>query len=336
MKIKKRKSRQSVVFLIIAEIFLLVVILVGTNNLFSNNKPKDPVINSPTPLIDASDVKKGAVTSTPMEYAKNTEMLSSQLIPNLASQNAILICLEDQQILLDKDSEATIYPASLTKIMTALVAIENLEDLNQSILLPSEMFDALYEENASMAGFLPDETVTALDLLYGVLLPSGAECCIGLANYISGSEESFVTMMNDKAEALDMKNTHFTNSTGLHNKEHYSTVKDLALLLEYALQNASFREIFTATRHSTGATKLHPDGITFNSTLFKNMMCPDFNGGSILGGKTGYTSKAGLCLASLAIKDNKEYILVTAGANGNHSTEPFHILDAIYVYSSLK
>jgi serine-type D-Ala-D-Ala carboxypeptidase (penicillin-binding protein 5/6) len=254
----------------------------------------------------------------------------------LVSQNAILVSLEDHKILFNKNSKDTIYPASLTKIMTAIIAIEKLKDSEQPVTLPADMFDSLYEEGASMAGFSPDETVPAIDLLYGVLLPSGAECCIGLADFIAGSEASFVKLMNEKAEALGMKNTHFMNSTGLHDPDHYTTVEDLSILLNYALKNDTFRSIFTASRHSTEPTSKHPDGITFYSTMFENMPSPDFNGGSILGGKTGYTSNAGLCLASLAEKYGKEYILITAGADGNHDTEQFNITDALFVYNSLE
>lgn len=252
----------------------------------------------------------------------------------LRSPYAILIDLDKQDILLDRKSEETIYPASLTKIMTAIVAIEHLPDLQQSILLPANMFPDLYAANASRAGFLPGEKVTALDLLYGTMLPSGADASIGLARYISGSEHEFVQLMNKKASQLGMKDTHFTNATGLHHSDHYTTVKDIAVLLQYALQNETFHEIFTTSRHSTSPTNLHPDGITFTSTLFAHMDTSVFEGGEIMGGKTGYTQEAGLCLATLANKNGRMYMLVTAGAAGNHLTEQNHILDAFTVYQA--
>ena len=269
------------------------------------------------------------------EAAGNSSSVIHLDADRLISRNAILVRLSDQKVMLDKNSKDTIYPASLTKIMTALVAIENLNDLNQPIHLPSEMFHDLYKDDASMAGFLPNETVPAIDLLYGVILPSGAECCIGLANYISGSEDTFVDLMNEKAKELDMQGTHFTNSTGLNDANHYTTAKDLAKLLEYALKNDTFREIFTSIKHSTSTTSLHPDGITFYSTMFKKMTSKEFEGGSFLGGKTGYTSEAGLCLASLANINHTEYILVTADAKGDHNTEQYNISDALYIYKNL-
>ena len=118
------------------------------------------------------------------------EEFNQIITDDLYSSNAVLISLDDNEILLDKSSDERIYPASLTKIMTAIVAIENLTDLDEEIYLSEDMFEELYSENASMAGFLPNEKVPAIDLIYGVLLPSGAESCIGLADAIAGSEKS--------------------------------------------------------------------------------------------------------------------------------------------------
>lgn len=261
---------------------------------------------------------------------------SVSISPNrLNSPNAILIRLKDHTILMQRNSEEKIYPASLTKMMTALVAIEKLPNLKQGIKLTNSAYQGLYGTDASMAGFQPGEQVRAIDLLYGVMLPSGAECCIGLADQIVGSERNFVKIMNQKATDLGMDNTHFENATGLHDVNHYTTVKDLAVLLSYALQNNTFREIFTSSRHSTQPTNKHPDGITFYNTLFEDLNNQTMIGGEILGGKTGYTEEAGLCLASLAKVGKQEYILISAGAKGDHHSEQYNITDALAVYNSI-
>ena len=253
----------------------------------------------------------------------------------LKSRNAILLRLTDHAILMTKNSKERIYPASLTKMMTAIVAIENLPDLKEQIKLTNSTFQGLRETDASMAGFLPGEQVRVIDLLYGIMLPSGAECCIGLADQIAGSEHDFVKMMNQKATDLGMKDTHFENATGLHNSNHYTTVKDLAILLSYALQNDTFRDIFTSSHYSTPPTNKHPGGITFYNTMFAGLRSQNIAGGEILGGKTGYTDEAGLCLASLARVGKQEYILITAGAEGNHQSVQYNIIDALAVYNSL-
>lgn len=172
------------------------------------------------------------------------------------------------------------------------------------------------------------------DLVYGVMLPSGAECCLALADEASGSEEAFVEKMNKKAKSIGMKDTHFMDCTGLHDPEHYSTAYDIALLLKYALHNDTFREVAESHFHSTPATNVHPDGITYYSTMFKNMSDTSVTGGEILGGKTGYTSEAGHCLASFAQIYDREYILVTAGAAADATGVP-HILDAKTIYNRL-
>lgn len=254
---------------------------------------------------------------------------------NLHSSNAILVNLDTNKILLDKGSDEIIYPASLTKIMTVLVAIENIPNLQEKIKLPKSIFKDLYEENASMAGFLPNEELTAEDLLYGSMLPSGADASIGLADYIAGSERKFVKLMNEKAKQLGMENTHFRNATGLHHSDHYTSVKDISILLQYALTNNTFRDIYTAERYSIKSTNLHPEGMTLTSRMFKNLYTNENTIGEIIGGKTGYTEQAGLCLASLATINGEEYILVTVGAKGDSRTEQFNITDALAVYRQL-
>lgn len=256
-------------------------------------------------------------------------------LSGLYSRNAVLKDLKTGEILAQRGLQERIYPASLTKIMTAILAIEHTENMDERIVLSEDYFPGLYAEGASMAGFLPGEEASFRELLYGVLLPSGAECCMEFAYRIAGSEEAFAAMMNEKAQELGLYDTHFCNATGLHDPQHYSTVGDIAQLLQYALQNETFREAFTSSRYSTFPTAHHPDGFTFYSTMFTAMESAEVTGGVILGGKTGYTEEAGLCLASLAQIDGKEYILVTANAAGSHRTEPFHTIDATNVYSQV-
>lgn len=257
---------------------------------------------------------------------------------DLNSRQAILIRLSDNAVMCEAASAERVYPASLTKMMTAIVAIEQLharDELEQPLLLPESMFDALYKANASRAGFLPNEQVPAIDLLYGTMLPSGADAAIALAIHLAGSEKKFVKLMNEKAEALGMADTHFTNATGLHDKKHYTTVRDMAVLTQYALQDDTFRSLLTTNRYSTASTDKHPGGITFYSTLFQRIDEAGLETDSIIGGKTGYTSEAGLCLASIAAIGGTEYLLITTGADGDARSEPFHILDALQVFHTL-
>lgn len=323
-----RKSRLRNLKFIILQIILIFIIIILSKELFQKIYPQ----LKESGRVSLSGIRLSGKNNTGKDTAADYLSLKGN---DLTSRNAILVRLQDHKILFAKNSNETIYPASLTKIMTAIVAIEHLKDLKQTILLSPGMFQTLYNEDASMAGFKPGESTRAIDLLYGALLPSGAECCIGLADHIAGSQTAFVSLMNKEAKDLGMSHTHFTNATGLNNPDHYTTVKDLSLLLEHALQNNTFRKIFTSSRHTIDSTNIHPEGFTFFSTLFSKLGSPDFKGGSILGGKTGYTNEAGLCLASLAKVDGKEYILITTGAKGDHDSEQYNIDDALTVYKSL-
>lgn len=316
---KKRKSKAGIF------VKLLVIAVIASFAYISKINP----VNS---LVHDNEYDNGTPLVSEIIEPEYADAISSD---GLYSSNAILVRLIDNEVLMEYNMGGKIYPASLTKIMTVIVAIENLQDLNEVIKLTDSTFEGLYEANASMAGFLPNEKVRAIDLLYGVMLPSGAECCKAISEYISGSEKSFVKLMNQKAKELGMDSTHFANTSGLHDDNHYTTVKDLAILLSYALQNDTFREIFTTFRYSMPPTNMHTDGITFYSTMYSKLGDRSIIDGTILGGKTGYTNEAGLCLASLAIVDGQEYILITAGANGNHNTEQYNITDAFSVYNSI-
>lgn len=268
--------------------------------------------------------------------AENTDTWTSSLdLTNLHSHHVLLADASTGETLAEYNGEDRIYPASMTKVMTAYLAVLYISDWDATMTVPADIFDTLYARDASLAGFAPGETATFRDLLYGVLLPSGAECCEALARWISGSEDAFVELMNQKASELGMTHTHFCNPTGLHDDDHYTTAPDLVILLREALKYQSFRDAFTAERWSTKPTDQHPDGFTFHSTLFRFLDTASVTGGSILGGKTGYTDEAGQCLISLATINGRDYILVTALAFGGESGEQCHILDAVNVYNQI-
>lgn len=244
----------------------------------------------------------------------------------LHSKYAILYNLNDNTILYEKNAEEITYIASLTKIMTAIIAIENIENLNNTVILTPDVFTGLAEANASVAGFRVGNKVTYLDLLMGTMLPSGADAARGLAINIAGSEKQYVTLMNQKAKELGLNNTNFVNITGLDIKGHYSTVKDIALLLQYALKNPIFYKIYTAKEYTT------TNGLKLSSTLKRLENQTSLDTSHILGTKTGYTGKAGLCLSSIANYDGVNYLLVTTGADPN-TNSPLQLLDALTIYN---
>lgn len=234
--------------------------------------------------------------------------------------------LEHDDVIYEVEPYERISIASMTKIMTAIVALENIDDLDATVKLTSKDFKGLKEANASTAGFKKGEVVTYRDLLYGLMLPSGADAALALSNNIAGSEDEYVILMNKKVKELELKNTHFSNTTGLDEDNHYSSVYDVAVILEYALNNKEFKEIFTTKKYVTSNKRL-----TFESTLNISAKKYKLDVDYILGSKSGYTYDAGLCLASIAEFDGELYLLVTAGADYK-SKKPYHIQDSDKIY----
>lgn len=330
-RLRRKRRRQSVMFgaglLLVAVVFTVILLLIGGRG---NGKSANDSERQDT-KTEAGQEAVETPTPTP-----TPEPVPSVDINDINSKSGILVRLSDEEVVAEKDADTRIYPASMTKIMTAVVGLENLQDLNETITIDRETYDKLYTDGASLAGFGAGDEVKAIDILYGVMLPSGAECCVGMAQHLFGSEEAFVEKMNEKATELGMQDTHFVTCTGLHDENHYTTVRDLMKLLSYALKNDTFRQIYCSPEYTTSPTASAPEGLHFLSTMFKKMDSPSVNGGEIEGGKTGYTSEAGQCLASLAKVDDVEYILVTAGAPGGPSTEPYHIEDAKTVYNRIQ
>jgi D-alanyl-D-alanine carboxypeptidase (penicillin-binding protein 5/6) len=255
-------------------------------------------------------------------------------VMSLHSSAAILANADTGSVLLKKNADIRVYPASLTKIMTALLAIERRDELPARIVLDPALFQALYDANSTMAGFLPGEEVETTDLIYGTLLLSGGECSAVLARALAGSEEDFAAMMNARARDFGMYDTHFTNATGLHDPEHYTTVRDIAKLLLHALRNERFAEIFTTEEYATAPTALHEAGMVLTSSVFSRIRTASFDGGRILGGKTGWTGEAGQCLASLAEKNGNRYIFVSTGNNVEANGTAYNFEDALNAYEN--
>lgn len=245
---------------------------------------------------------------------------------NISSKNAILYNVDSKEILYEKNSEDKVQIASLTKIMTALVSIENIDDLDKQVIMKKEDFKGITEANLVTAGFTVGEIVTYRDLLYGLLLPSGAEAAKSLSRNIAGSEEEFIKLMNNKVKNLGLKNTNFSNVIGLDDEKNYSSVKDLLIIFSKALENENFKAIIKSKEYKTSDGKL-----TFKSTIQRNAKTFNIDIPYVLGGKTGTTTGAGLCLATIALENDVNYILITTGALYDKKA-PHHIEDAKTIY----
>ena len=236
---------------------------------------------------------------------------------SIVSTNAIFLNMDNARILSQKDAKVRISPASMTKILTVLVAAEYVEEakLDDTFTITLEVTDYGYRNDCSTAGFERDETVTVRDLFYGTILPSGADAAVGLATYVSGSQEAFVELMNEKLSELGLADSaHMTNCVGIYDEEHYCTVYDMAMILEAALDNPLCREVLSAHTYNTSATAQHPEGLLLSNWFLRRIEDKD-TGGEVICAKTGFVVQSGNCAASFG-KDvaGNQYICVTAGA----------------------
>ena len=225
------------------------------------------------------------------------------------------INLDTGKVIYEKDADKKVYPASTTKIMTALLALENIPDLDTpQIELKLYIQNALSGTGASLAGILRGETFTPRELLYAALLPSGNEAAMMLGDYVGdGSLDYFAEMMNEKAAELGAVNTHFVNASGMHDDDHYTTAYDMYLITMAALENETFREIVSTNYYYAGedqnGTPLH-----WNTTNFLISPGSTYYYPYATGVKTGTTDEAGRCLVSTAEKDGYHYLMVMMGA----------------------
>lgn len=288
-----------------------------TDNSVADETVSLQVTNGEDENIDQGDQKAEFPTENKVQKVYTAKATEDTVQPgeDVISKHAILIDLENNTILAQRDASAIINPASMTKILTVLVAAENIgeENLEDTFTITIDITDYSYRNDCSNVGFDVGETVTVRDLLYGTILPSGGDAALGLATYVAGSQEAFVAMMNEKLEELGLSKTaHFTNCIGLYDEEHYCTVYDMAMILEAALDNKLCREVLSAHTYTTSETQQHPEGITISNWFLRRIEDKD-TGGEVVCGKTGYVVQSGNCAASYGIDNaGKGYICVTA------------------------
>lgn len=253
------------------------------------------------------------------------------------SKAVYLYNLTDDKEVLSKNENERIPMASLTKIMTVRVALKHITDLAATAPIDTDAYHRAVDMNASMAGFRGGEATSYRDLLYATMLRSAGEAADSLAINISGSMDNFVALMNQEAEDLGLKNTSYANADGMDDPGNYQSAKDCAMLIKDSLEDGNFRAIFTKRDFVTRPTLDHPDGVYLESTVFSHLKKYNQNGFEIIGGKSGTTDKAGLCWATLAEKNGKEYILVVMGVpyDDIDNLNDGHIEETLRIYESI-
>lgn len=241
---------------------------------------------------------------------------------SLTGDGIILMDAASGAVLYSKNADTKYYPASITKIMTALVALEK-GSLSDSVICNAETLYAI-EQNSSRIGLEAGEVISLEDALYFVILASGNDAAAVVAEHIGGTVDDFVAMMNEKAIELGCENTHFTNPHGLHNEDHYTTARDMARIMQAAVSNEDFCKIASATNYTAGATNINAERSVWNH---HKMILPasEYHYDGVKEGKNGYTTIALNTLVTTAERDGIKLIAVV-----------LHCQGAPYTYSDTK
>lgn len=258
----------------------------------------------------------------------------------LTSEATLIMEVSTGKVVYESNGYEIKYPASTTKMLTAILAIEHC-NLNETATA-SEFAIRSIPSGYATANIQIGESLSVKDLLYALMLQSANESAVILAEHVSGSYDDFVELMNKKAEEIGCRNTHFVNANGVHDDNHYSTAYDLALIAKYCMQNETFRNIVKTTSYSLPATNAYPsDTRTFTNTnnllIYDGRNRPDnYYYEYATGVKTGYTSNAKNCLVSSARKNGMDYICVVLGADiiyGNTGSISARYVDTISLFN---
>ncbi len=251
----------------------------------------------------------------------------------VSAEGAVVIDMKSGMVLYEKNMHEELYPASITKIMTTLVALEN-SSLDEVIKYDASAVLGL-EQGSSNAGIQVGEKLTMEQSLYCVMLPSANEACNGVAQHIAGSIQNFAKMMNEKAKKIGCKNTHFANPNGLWMKNHYTSPYDMALIMREAMKNETFRTIAGTTRYDIPKTNKTKEirYLAGHHQMIYPINQPQYGYDYAIAGKTGYTSKSQATLVTAAKKGDMELICVVMKARSGVQGEPNIYTDTIKLFN---
>ena len=261
---------------------------------------------------------------TEEEAPAEAEQEGVLLPPEINCKGAILVELNSDSTVFELNADERLYPASLTKIMTCLLALEH-GNLSDVITVDGSLF-ADMDEDASAVGLQDGELLTLEELLYCVMVPSANDASLVVADHIGGSVEKFVDMMNQKAIELGCTGTHFVNPDGLHDENHYTTPRDMAIITKAALESETFRTICGTSVHELPETNAHSKQMLYTTNYFlSTILTPDYYWEKVSGVKTGFTTPAGRCLVSLVDEGEYRYLSVVMGCEDEYNEEGFPI-----------
>lgn len=347
MKRKKRQQelRRRLMLRLSPVVLVLVITIVIVTKVISAHRPSDDTVadDTSTTLVAESHVEDTADVSTDATISDedtSQEEVDEVTVPavdhtiysaataastdnffeadSVNSTYGIVVDLSNDTILAQQNAYTRINPASMTKVLTVLVAAEHISNLDDTFTMTQEINNYIYSNDCSAVNWENDETITIRDLFYGTILPSGADAALGLAYYVAGSQEAFVDLMNEKLDELGLSSTaHFTNCIGLYDENHYCTMYDMAMIMEAAVHNEWCREVLSAHKYTTSSTPQHPDGIEISNWFLRRIEDKDTHG-EVVCAKTGFVVQSGNCAVSYGTDTKGNgYIIVTGNAHSS-------------------
>jgi len=247
----------------------------------------------------------------------------------VAGEYSILVNAETMEIVAARNANERMNPASMTKVLTILVAAEHVEDLSQKVVIPFEATNYSFVNDCSNASLATGDVFTVEDLFYMTILPSGGDAAIALALHCAGSVDTFVEWMNEKLVELGLSETsHFTNPVGIYDEDLYSTASDIAMIMKAAEENEFCRQVLTAHTYVLDPCENHEEGLCY-SNLFLRRIEDHIESGLVLGAKTGYVDQSGSCAVSYEVSNSgTPYICVV----GKSSSSWGCIFDHVAIY----
>lgn len=244
--------------------------------------------------------------------SETKEILNQEVI----SSYGVLIDLKDGHVVAERNAFERMYPASMTKVLTILVAAEHMEDPDDTFTMTQEITDYVFSNGCSQVGYMVGETMSVRELLFGTIMPSGGDAAMALAYYTAGSMEAFVDMMNEKVAELGLDDVaHFTNPVGVFDEQNYCTPVAMAMIMKAALENDLCREALGAKKYETAPTDFHPDGLLISNWFLRRIEDKDTHG-EVLGAKTGFVNESRNCAVSYEkSNDGNSYICVTGDSH---------------------
>ena len=281
-----------------------------------------------TSASESGEEETQETESSEEEETQETESGSWPEEPEFVSGSVLVVDTTTGAELVSKNADEVIYPASTTKILTCLLALENCS-LDEIVTFSATAVDL--PSDASDIDAVEGEQMTLEDCLYGLMLPSGNDCANAIAEHVAGSIEAFAEMMNEKAEELGCTNTHFVNANGLYDSDHYSTASDMYLIAKACFSNSQFVEIVSHESYTIAATNVS-DARTVKNSNYLIRSDSSYYNSTVVGGKTGYTAKGGRALVILSQDGDLNLICLFFNSSDYYGpfTDAVSVLDYVY------